>query len=202
MLIARAPVRVSFGGGGTDLAAYYQPYGGMVVSAAINKYFYTMISAARPGDSVQIVSSDYHTFYRHDLGQPVFWKAGLELPRAVLSHFGVEREYNVFLASEVPPGTGLGSSGSVAVTLVRALSTLCDIPLSRRSLRRGGPAVAILWGSPARTLAPFLGGMPRIESPHPSPLSAHRGFFGSRPFSRANDLLARQGADPIDWSLP
>lgn len=67
---------------------------------------------------------------------------------------------------------------------------------------RGGPAVAILWGSPARTLAPFLGGMPRIESPHPSPLSAHRGFFGSRPFSRANDLLARQGADPIDWSLP
>ncbi|MFN8485847.1 MAG: GHMP kinase [Anaerolineae bacterium] len=134
MLIARAPVRVSFGGGGTDLAAYYQPYGGMVVSAAINKYFYTMISAARPGDGVQIVSSDYHTFYRHDPGQPVFWKAGLELPRAALSHFGVEREYNVFLASEVPPGTGLGSSGSVAVTLVRALSTLCDIPLSRHEI--------------------------------------------------------------------
>ncbi|MFN8496870.1 MAG: GHMP kinase [Anaerolineae bacterium] len=134
MLIARAPVRISFGGGGTDLAAYYQPYGGLVVSAAINKYFYTMISAARAGDGVQIVSSDYHTFYRHDPDQPTFWKAGLELPRAALSHFGVEREYNVFLASEVPPGTGLGSSGSVAVTLVRALSTLCDIPLSRHEI--------------------------------------------------------------------
>ncbi len=134
MLIARAPVRISFGGGGTDLAAYYQPYGGMVVSAAINKYFYTMISAARPNDGVQIISSDYNTFYRHDPDQPTFWKVGLELPRAALSHFGVEREYNVFLASEVPPGTGLGSSGSVAVTLVRALSTLCDIPLSRHDI--------------------------------------------------------------------
>ena len=67
---------------------------------------------------------------------------------------------------------------------------------------RGGPLVAILWGRDARSLAPQLGGMPRIESAHPSPLSARSGFFGSRPFSRANDLLVRQGADPIDWSLP
>lgn len=67
---------------------------------------------------------------------------------------------------------------------------------------RGGPLVAILWGRDARSLAPHLGGMPRIESAHPSPLSARSGFFGSRPFSRANDLLVRQGADPIDWSLP
>ena len=67
---------------------------------------------------------------------------------------------------------------------------------------RGGPLVAILWGRDARSLAPHLGGMPRVESAHPSPLSARSGFFGSRPFSRANDLLVRQGADPIDWSLP
>jgi uracil-DNA glycosylase len=67
---------------------------------------------------------------------------------------------------------------------------------------RGGPLVAILWGRDARGLAPHLGGMPRVESAHPSPLSARSGFFGSRPFSRANDLLVRQGADPIDWSLP
>lgn len=67
---------------------------------------------------------------------------------------------------------------------------------------RGGPLVAILWGRDARNLAPRLGGMPRVESAHPSPLSARSGFFGSRPFSTANDLLVRQGADPIDWSLP
>lgn len=67
---------------------------------------------------------------------------------------------------------------------------------------RGGPLVAILWGRDARNLAPHLGATPVVESAHPSPLSAHSGFFGSRPFSRTNTLLVQQGADPIDWSLP
>jgi uracil-DNA glycosylase len=67
---------------------------------------------------------------------------------------------------------------------------------------RGGPLVAILWGRSARNLKPLLGGVPCIESAHPSPLSAHNGFFGSRPFSRANALLAEQGAPPVDWRLP
>ncbi|WP_256794579.1 uracil-DNA glycosylase [Terrabacter sp. Ter38] len=66
---------------------------------------------------------------------------------------------------------------------------------------RGGPLVAILWGRQAQSLAPMLDDVPRIESAHPSPLSARSGFFGSRPFSRTNDLLAQQGAAPIDWRL-
>lgn len=68
-------------------------------------------------------------------------------------------------------------------------------------VRRGGPLVAILWGRDAQSLIPILGGMPHLKSAHPSPLSAHNGFFGSRPFSRVNELLQRQGADPIDWDL-
>ncbi|MET4159632.1 uracil-DNA glycosylase [Agromyces sp. PvR057] len=66
---------------------------------------------------------------------------------------------------------------------------------------RGTPLVAILWGRDAQQLRPLLGDTPVIESAHPSPLSARRGFFGSKPFSRANDLLAAQGAAPVDWSL-
>ncbi len=66
---------------------------------------------------------------------------------------------------------------------------------------REDPLVAILWGREAQALAPSLGEVPVIMSPHPSPLSARTGFFGSRPFSRANDLLRQQGAEPIDWSL-
>lgn len=66
---------------------------------------------------------------------------------------------------------------------------------------RGGPLVAILWGNDARSLGPMLGEAPRIESAHPSPLSATRGFFGSRPFSRANAALEAQGAAAIDWRL-
>ena len=67
---------------------------------------------------------------------------------------------------------------------------------------RGGPLVAILWGRDARSLRSRLDGIPCVESPHPSPLSARSGFFGSRPFSRVNHLLEQQGAPPLDWSLP
>jgi uracil-DNA glycosylase len=66
---------------------------------------------------------------------------------------------------------------------------------------RGGPLAAILWGRDAQGLKPMLGDIPWVQSPHPSPLSASRGFFGSRPFSRVNDLLVRQGGSPVDWRL-
>jgi uracil-DNA glycosylase len=67
---------------------------------------------------------------------------------------------------------------------------------------RGGPLAAILWGRDAQSLKPMLGPIPWVESAHPSPLSASRGFFGSRPFSRVNRLLVEQGGEPVDWSLP
>ena len=71
----------------------------------------------------------------------------------------------------------------------------------RALVARPEPLVAILWGRDARNLGPLLGDTPRIESAHPSPLSAGGGFFGSRPFSRTNQLLAELGADPVDWRL-
>jgi uracil-DNA glycosylase len=78
--------------------------------------------------------------------------------------------------------------------------------VSERAIRalagRGGPLVAILWGRDARGLRAMLGDVPAIESAHPSPLSASSGFFGSRPFSRANALLAAQGTSPIAWGAP
>jgi uracil-DNA glycosylase len=72
----------------------------------------------------------------------------------------------------------------------------------RALTKRDTPLVAILWGRDARNLAPLLGSFPRIESAHPSPMSAHNGFFGTHPFSRANQFLQRQGAEPVDWRLP
>jgi uracil-DNA glycosylase len=71
----------------------------------------------------------------------------------------------------------------------------------RALVARGTPLVAILWGRDAASLAPMLGGTPTITSAHPSPLSARNGFFGSRPFSRANEMLVSLGARPVDWSL-
>ncbi|HAS33101.1 MAG TPA: uracil-DNA glycosylase, partial [Microbacterium sp.] len=71
----------------------------------------------------------------------------------------------------------------------------------RSLVDRHAPLVAILWGRDAATVRPLLGDTPVVASAHPSPLSASRGFFGSRPFSRTNELLREAGADPIDWRL-
>lgn len=68
-------------------------------------------------------------------------------------------------------------------------------------VERGGPLVAILWGRDAQSLVPMLREVPYVASAHPSPLSARSGFFGSRPFSRANAMLEQAGGQPIDWRL-
>ncbi len=80
--------------------------------------------------------------------------------------------------------------------------TACAIEAVVRRAQAGAPVAAILWGRDAATLKPHLGPIPWVESAHPSPLSAHRGFFGSRPFSRVNQLLVERGGTPVDWTLP
>ncbi|HEX6542423.1 MAG TPA: hypothetical protein VF040_11765 [Ktedonobacterales bacterium] len=133
MLIARAPVRISLAGGGTDLAAYYERYGGLIISAAIAKYFYAVVEVTgRPG--LQVSSSDYHAFFRNPPGRQLAWEGDLSLPRAILHHFGITDGIEMFLASEVPPGTGLGSSSTVAVTIIKALATLLHLPASKQTI--------------------------------------------------------------------
>lgn len=133
MLVVRAPLRISLAGGGTDLPAYYERFGGLVVSTTIDKYVYVHAIPNGPGNT-QITSADYRTFYRHHLGVPMSWDGELALPRAVLHEFGIERGLSLFLASEVPPGTGLGSSSAIAVALVQAVSAYLDRPLTRQQV--------------------------------------------------------------------
>ncbi len=80
--------------------------------------------------------------------------------------------------------------------------TACAIQALVRRAEAGHPLVAVLWGRDAQALGSALGSVSLVESAHPSPLSARRGFFGSRPFSRVNTLLSDQGAPPINWALP
>lgn len=123
--------------------------------------------------------------------------ADLGVPRPATGDLSPWAERGVLLLNRVltvRPGTPGSHRGRGWEDVTdRAIAALVE---------RGGPLVAVLWGRDARNLAPALGGIPRIESAHPSPLSARSGFFGSRPFSRANDLLRQQGAEPIDWRLP
>ena len=126
-------MRISFGGGGTDLEAYYAKYGGLVISSAINKYFYAVITTDE-SDDLQVISADYRSLFRHSPYNDLFWDGDLALPKAILHHFGIRRGINLFVASEVPPGTGLGSSSAAAVTMVRAISTLVEQPLTKQQV--------------------------------------------------------------------
>ena len=125
------------------------------------------------------------------------YSADLGYPRPVNGDLTPWAERGVLLLNRVltvqpgHPGSHRGKGWEqVTEQAIRALAA------------REAPLVAILWGRDARTLVPLLGGVPCIESAHPSPNSAHNGFFGSHPFSRANHLLEQQGAEPIDWKLP
>lgn len=132
MLISRAPLRISLAGGGTDMPAYYEQNGGLVVSTTIDKFVHVFV---RPNgtDGTHITSADYQTFYQYHEGQPMNWDGELALPRAVLHEFGVDRGLSIFVASEVPPGTGLGSSSAVAVALVQGIATyLRKEPMTRQ----------------------------------------------------------------------
>ena len=135
MLIVRSPVRISFGGGGTDLAAYYERFGGMVVSASINKYIYGIVS--RNFDTTfQVISADYRTMLHVPIDGPTQANAGVELKlcHVIYEHFNVPLPLNVFIASEVPPGTGLGSSSTLSVTLCNIFSTLTGNTMGRTQL--------------------------------------------------------------------
>ncbi|HPX35116.1 MAG TPA: uracil-DNA glycosylase [Mycobacterium sp.] len=136
------------------------------------------------------------------------------LPRSLSNIF---TEYSADLGYPAPSNGDLSPWCERGVMLLnRVLTVRPGTPASHRGkgweavtecaikalAARDQPLVAILWGRDASTLKPWLDGTATIESAHPSPLSASRGFFGSRPFSRANDLLKEMGAEPIDWRLP
>jgi uracil-DNA glycosylase len=125
------------------------------------------------------------------------YSADLGYPRPSTGDLSPWSERGVMLLNRVltvEPGKSAAHRGKgweqVTEQAIRALAA------------RGGPLVAILWGNDARNLARLLGTTPTIQSAHPSPLSADRGFFGSRPFSRADRLLQDQGGQPVDWKLP
>lgn len=134
MLIGRSPVRISFAGGGTDLPAYYEQFGGAVLSVAINKYFYTILGKRNDG-RIQIISSDLRVFETwRDIAAMNIEGSDLEIPVAILKALGCDISVDLFLASEIPPGTGLGSSASVCVNLLKTLSTYQQHPLSKYDL--------------------------------------------------------------------
>jgi uracil-DNA glycosylase len=164
---------------------------------------------------VLIVGQDPYPTPGHPVG--LSFSVAAEVRRLPPSLLNIFREYSEDLGYPRPSSGDLSPWAEHGVMLLnRVLTVQPGKPASHRgkgweevtdqAIRalagRGGPLVAILWGRDACSLAPLLGDVPRVESAHPSPMSADRGFFGSRPFSRSNQLLAGRGAEPMDWKLP
>lgn len=124
-------------------------------------------------------------------------EADLGIPRAAHGDLSAWSDQGIMLLNRVltvAPGQPASHRGWGWETVTEhAIRTL---------VARDRPLVAILWGRDAANLQPLLGDTPVVASAHPSPLSASRGFFGSRPFSRANELLTSLGAEPVDWRIP
>jgi uracil-DNA glycosylase len=164
---------------------------------------------------VLVVGQDPYPTPGHPVGLSFSVASGVRpLPRSLQNVF---RELSADVGCPPPVDGDLSAWSDQGVLLLnRVLTVRPGAPGSHRGrgweevtdqairalVARGTPLVAVLWGRDAQTLRPLLGGTPRVESAHPSPMSADRGFFGSRPFSRVNALLAEQGAGPVDWSLP
>jgi len=164
---------------------------------------------------VLIVGQDPYPTPGHPIGLSFAVDAHVRpLPRSLAN---IYRELNDDLGIPPAPHGDLSAWSDQGVLLLnRVLTVAPGAPASHRGwgwekvtdhairalVARDQPLVAILWGRDAANLKPLLGETPVIESPHPSPLSASRGFFGSRPFSRANTLLDSQSAPPVDWRIP
>ena len=163
---------------------------------------------------VLIVGQDPYPTPGHAMGLSFSVAPGVRpLPRSLAN---IVAEYGADLGYPAPASGDLTAWAQRGVLLLnRVLTVRAGAPASHRGkgweevtecairalVARDQPLVAILWGRDAATLTPMLTGCPVIASAHPSPLSANRGFFGSRPFSRANELLAAAGAEPVDWRL-
>ena len=172
---------------------------------------------ARPLADVRVlvVGQDPYPTPGHPMGLSFSVRSDVRpLPRSLAN---ILRELHDDLGLPVPASGDLSPWADQGVMLLnRVLTVRPGVPASHRGhgweavtdraiaalVERGGPLVAVLWGRDAQSLRPALGGVPVVASAHPSPLSASRGFFGSRPFSTVNRLLVEQGAVPVDWRLP
>lgn len=133
MIITRAPVRISFGGGGTDMPGFYEKHGGAVVNITINKYFYSFYNP-REDEKIQMISSDFQSLLSVDDFYSLKFGEGFDIPSAVIKHYRLYHGFDLFTASEIPPGSGLGSSGAVTVNMVRLCSKLKNEMLTPRQI--------------------------------------------------------------------
>ncbi len=129
---SKSPLRISFAGGGTDVLPYVAERGGVVLSATIDKYAYASLRLCEE-NSITVMSLDYDLAIKHVLDKPLPYDGNLDLVKAVINHLyqrDTELGMQVFLHSDAPPGSGLGSSSTLVVTLIGLFKRWQHLPLT------------------------------------------------------------------------
>lgn len=128
---ARAPLRISFGGGGTDVPPYCDERGGAVLSATINRHAYATLHPG--GDNFRVQSLDYDASISYNLAEAFTYDGQLDLAKGVLDHFRKTASFpsglEILLHNDAPPGSGLGSSSAITVALICAIAEHLKLPL-------------------------------------------------------------------------
>lgn len=209
VIITRAPLRISLAGAGTDLPGYCQKRPGLVISATINHYVYSILTAGQPGPT-QVIYANSRASSQSTGCEDMLWANDLSLPKEIARQFNMQDGLTVFLASQVPPGTGLGTSGCVAVSMIKALAFCCGLDLGPREVAEMACLIEIdKMEMPVGQQDPYavaFGGLNRITfekndvivDPLNLPEKAKRAlqeeltFFYCGPSTQSSEILRRQ----------
>jgi len=130
---SRAPLRISFAGGGTDVSPYLDEHGGVVLNGTINRFAYATI-IPKSSKEVEIASLDYDVTLRYTIDKEIAFDGQLDLIKGVINKFrsmyGLNNGFRIFVHSDAPPGSGLGSSSAIAVAVIVAFAKLVKLPLT------------------------------------------------------------------------
>lgn len=126
---SKAPLRISFGGGGTDVSPYPEERGGVVLSTTIDKYTYCTLNT-RSDDLINVKSLDYDIITKYDINDELQYDGKLDLVKAAIKVMKVSKGLDLFLCCDAPPGSGLGTSSTMAVALVGAFKHWLRLPLT------------------------------------------------------------------------
>jgi D-glycero-alpha-D-manno-heptose-7-phosphate kinase len=139
-VIARAPLRISFVGGGTDFPHWFDEHGGAVLSSTIDHYAEVTLQP-RDDDRIQIRSIDFGHLVAYDLGEGPVYDGVMDLPKAAIARIGVDGGIDLDIRSDAPPGSGLGGSSALVTAVVSALAGLAGRPMTADELARTSYAI-------------------------------------------------------------
>jgi len=168
---SRAPIRMDFSGGWTDVPPFSEKEGGAVINATINRYTYATL-VPRSDKTIRIISADFDTYLEVKDFKQLEYDGNLDLIKAAIKVLGVQQGMDLYVRCDAPPGSGTGSSSSISVALIGLLNTLQKEKLSPHEIAKLGRVLELkelhIAGGKQDYYASVLGGINYLEFEDPA----------------------------------